>query len=95
MNGRILGSQRALLSLLAAKSQAVHHRQTKNFDLGEGFLDRFQTIGLNNSDDQFHYEILEFAKSSIGRIVNRRASIGKSNRVTSRISTKKITARGP
>ena len=39
---------------LAAEALDVHHRQAEDLHVGQGRLDRLQTVGLNNSNDQLH-----------------------------------------
>ena len=42
------------MSALAAEPLHVHHRETEDLNVGQGLFDGFQTMGLDQGDNQFH-----------------------------------------
>ncbi len=51
------------VAFLSSKSLTVHHGETKNLDFSERRLDGFQSLRLNNGEDQFHgRQVREFLK---------------------------------
>ena len=50
--------------LLAAETLHVHDREAKDFDLGQGRFDGFQSAGLNDGDDELHAAYLSASRGA-------------------------------
>jgi hypothetical protein len=53
---RFLAAINAELTFLPTETLTIHHRESKDFDFGESIFYSFETIRLNNGDDELHGE---------------------------------------
>ena len=54
VDGELVAAVGLAMPALAAEALHVHDGQTEDFDVGQGLLDGFQAMGLDDGDNQFH-----------------------------------------
>jgi hypothetical protein len=54
INAELVTAINAGLTLLTTEALAIHHCQSKDFDLGQSLFNGFQFTGLDDGDDQLH-----------------------------------------